>query len=248
MRSFPNTAIAIVASFLLTVPTDATLAQTTNYQIVPHFSTLNRQGGFAGFNDFYLLTGDFDFAVQSTQSASFENSEIWGSLISDQPTIAIVQPIHDWLNFDDLQGTLLPTGAPFDVYQFTGMTYDGSDFTLNAAVVGPWMYFRGDSMAPSGGADFFYYDIQMLARTSAFADPNEDGTVDPADYTLFRDAQDNAGYQIWQDQFGESVPDMAAIDAMMDSALASVVPEPTTALLGLSCVWFFVNRVRRRIV
>jgi hypothetical protein len=109
-------------------------------------------------------------------------------------------------------------------------------------------------MAPPGSADFFEYELRMVARSRPFADFNGDGVVNAADYTVLRnsgglsgagtaDADDvtaGAGYAEWKVQFGETIPDFAAIDATMSAAAAgfgaaSVVPEPTAiglALLG----------------
>lgn len=79
--------------------------------------------------------------------------------------------------------------------------------------------------------------LTTLSTPSLFGDYNEDGTVDAADYTVWRDGEngdvalpnDNglgtpigaAHYELWSDNFGES------------SAPATAVPEPTALLLTL---------------
>jgi len=115
---------------------------------------------------------------------------------------------------------------------------------LLAAVTGPWMYHRGATQQPPDSADYFTYHLQALARSGPFADFNGDGVVDAADYAVLRktggtgsdDLTAGAGFAEWRQQFGESVPDMTAMDAMMSAAMGSsvtvaAVPEPASALL-----------------
>jgi len=243
MQRFTWTAhVTFVVTILAVTTTPA--QTTTNYQIFPQFSTLNRTGGFAGVDEDYLLTGEFDFTPQLSGSAQFEMATIYGSLISDGPAITIVQPIHDRLDIENLEGELLPTAGPFDIFQFQGETFDGSNLVLNATISGPWIFVAGESTPPQGGTDFFNYEIQLLARNGAFADPNNDGTVDAADFTRYQDLNDDAGLELWQSQFGESVPDFGIVD----SPANTMVPEPDAAILGAACLLFFfcVGRCRNR--
>ncbi|MEX2168040.1 MAG: hypothetical protein WD851_01905 [Pirellulales bacterium] len=224
-----------------------------HFQIVPRLSTLGITGGFAGVHERYRLIGEYDFHYGFHHDtiprsfASFENAEVWGSIISDLPTIAIVLDVDERLNLEGLKGEQLPVAAPFDVYKFTGPTSDGSDLTLFAAVRGPWMYVRGGSQPPQGGADFFDYHLRMVARSRPFADFNDDGVVDLADYTVLRDSQASAtasgaiggtGWSDWQSQFGERVPDFGALDDVADAAFAGAasgvaVPELSSVVLML---------------
>ena len=59
-------------------------------------------------------------------------------------------------------------------------------------------------------------------------DFNDDGTVDAADYTVWRDGNSPIdgveGYNIWQANFGASI-------ASSSSATSEAVPEPSTFLL-----------------
>lgn len=226
-----------------------------HFHIVPRLSRLGITGGFAGVNERYRLIGEYDFASGYDHGdpwggfASFENAEVWGSLISDLPTIAIVLDVDERLNLEGLKGERLPVAAPFDVFKFTGQTSDGSDLTLFASVLGPWMYVRGGSFPPQGGADFFDYHLRMVARSRPFADMNDDGVVDLADYTVLRDslggasasaAVDGIGVSEWRTQFGEQVPDFGTVDAIADAAFAksgsgtAAVPEPSAIVLVLA--------------
>ncbi len=227
-----------------------------HYRLVPRLSTLHQTGGIAGFDLRYRLLGKYDFRHGSgwTAEASFENAEVWGSIISDGPTPAFVIDVDEILNLEGLKGEALPVAAPFDVFEFTGETGDGSSVRLLAAVIGPWMYIHGGTQPPEGSADFFEYELRAVARSRPFADFNGDGVVDAADYTVMRDlvalgdvgalagagaaSSDDltagAGYAEWKEQFGESVPNFTAYDAMMNAAAAgsgaastTAAPEPT---------------------
>jgi hypothetical protein len=191
----------------------------------------------------YRLSGEYDFdrGGDFNRMASFENAEVWGSLISDLPTPAVVIDVDEILNLDGLKGTQLPVAGPFDVYRFEGRTADESSVELFATLIGPWMYLRGDTDPPPGSADFFEYQIRALARRGRSADLNEDGVVDSADYVLARDTSGlsgndlarGAGLAEWREQFGETIPDLTEMDAMMGAALASfvsagAVPEPSS--------------------
>lgn len=250
----------------------------TPYRVVPRLSTLGVTGGFAGVHERYRLIGKYDLHTgfhHDTHTtpysfASFENAEIWGSLISDHPTIAIVLDVDEALNLEGLRGEALPVAAPFDVYKFTGKTQEGSHLTLFASLIGPWMYVRGASTPPDGGADFFDYDLRMVAHRRPFADHNGDGRVDAADYVALRDrggmgdhlggagAVSSVAYLDWRDQFGQGIPDFSDIDAMFSSMLASegaastsstLIAEPATLFLsflaaGLFCGFAILRRSR----
>ena len=159
-----------------------------HYRLVPRLSTLHQTGGIAGIDLRYRLLGKYDFRHGTgwTAKAAFENAEIWGSIISDLPTPAYVIDVDQILNLEGLDGKALPVGAPFDVYQFRGLTSDGSSVELFAAVIGPWMYLRGATQPPPGSADYFTYHLRALARSGPFADFNGDGVVDAADYVVLR--------------------------------------------------------------
>lgn len=228
-----------------------------HYKLVPRASVLHQTGGFAGVDQFYRLLGSYDLqrSIGWTGTASFENAEVWGSIISPYPTPAFVLDVDQLLNLESLKGVALPVAAPFDVYEFTGKTNDGSSVRLLGSLIGPWMYLRGGTQPPEGSADFFKYDIRALARSRPFADLNDDGTVDAADYTLLRrsaaavSASDAATISDWTQQFGESLPDLSAYDAMLgaslDSLNSSVVPEPAAcSLLIIGSVAFVVRRKR----
>jgi hypothetical protein len=238
----------------------------THYHIVPRLSTLHQTGGFGGFDWRYRLRGHYDLIrglgwnLDSSDrlgwnpGAKFANAEIWGSLISDHPHPAVVLDVDQVLNLEGLRGEQLPVGAPFDVYQFKGKTEDGSAVNLLAAVIGPWMYLRGGTEPPVGSADFFQYHIRAAARPRPFADFNDDGRVDAADYVLLRKLGSSAGadaatFADWRQQVGEQAPDLGGFDSMLNSAMGSLgppttVPEP--AVVGLATVGGILFACRRQ--
>jgi hypothetical protein len=231
-----------------------------HFRLIPRLSTLRQTGGFAGVDLRYRLTGEYDLrrGTRLNRMAAFENAEVWGSLISDLPTPAVVIDVDEILNLEGLKGTALPVAAPFDIYRFEGLAPDESSVELFAAVLGRWMFIRGGTQPPPGSADFFEYHIRALARSgpAPFADINEDGSVDAADYVAWRDSvrtsgdDGSAGYADWRHQFGEAVPDMAAIDVAMSSAMASFVaaasvPEPTCLNLAIGAGFLIAGRRRR---
>jgi PEP-CTERM motif len=252
-------ACVVVVLTTIGLLTTASRAQTPpefldHYRVLPRLSTLHQTGGIAGFDLRYRLLGKYDFqhGLGWTSTASFDNAEIWGSAISDGPTPAYVIDVDQLLNLEGLKGEALPVGAPFDVYRFRGETANGSAVQLFASVIGPWMYVRGGTLPPPNSADYFQYDVQMVARSRPFADFNDDGVVDAADYTILRNSGDmsgagsaasdsisaGAGYEEWKAQFGETVPDFAAMDATLSAAAAgfgaaSATPEPASLSLVL---------------
>jgi hypothetical protein len=231
-----------------------------HYRVVPQQSTLHQTGGFAGFDSLYRLTGDYGFAHSFSPAigAKFVDANISGIPIPPGPTAAAnVIDVDQLLNLDGLTGKLLPVASAFNVYQFQGHSADGSAVNLYASMLGPWMYLRGGTQPPPGSADYFVYQLRALARKGPFADVNGDGVVDASDYTLLRksgfaggtDAAAGASFADWRQQFGETLPDLNAMDAMITAAAgsgleSSSVPEP--ACLGLAIVAGFLVVGSRR--
>jgi hypothetical protein len=235
-----------------------------HFRLLPRASVLHQTGGIAGVNQRYRLTGEYDFrhGERPLSPASFEDAEIWGSLISDLPTPAYVIDVDEILNINGLEGRLLPSRGPLDLYEFRGETGDGSAIHAHAAVLGRWMYLRGFTEPPPGSADFFEYSFRTLARRGPSADVNDDGIVDAADFVALRDVDGvgkgirsdlaiGAGLSDWRQQFGEATPNLTEMDAMMSSALASFVtmasvPEPASSCLAV-CGAILIAGLRRRL-
>ena len=109
-----------------------------HYRLLPRVSVLHQTGGIAGVSQRYRLTGEYDFrhGLRPLSMAGFENAEIWGSLISDLPTPAVVIDVDEILNLEGLEGRLLPSRGPLDLYEFRGEIGDGSSIHAHAAVLG----------------------------------------------------------------------------------------------------------------
>jgi hypothetical protein len=245
---------ALSLAALLVTGTSAVAEQVDRYRILPRQSGLIQTGGFAGVSNRYRLHGDYDF-VQDWRSdspratAQFDNANVYAPL---GPMLPAFIDVDHLLNLELLRGELLPLGIPTPVYRFTGVINDGepasplesSTIELYAALSGPWMYLWGETTPPPHSADYFSYEIKAVARTGRWADWNDDGVVDAADYTLARDLQTNPlafppdwdeEYAFWRDQFGEKTPDVDAMIASFSAAMATstglTIPEPSCLVL-----------------
>ena len=228
-----------------------------HFHLLPRHSFVRETGGIAGVNNLYRARGEYDFLRlwngTGGFSAKFDNAEIWGSRISDDPVIATVLDVDEVFNLEGLRGELIPTMNPLaDIYRFTGFTgdeRDSSSVDLFAFQRGPWMLLAGSTTAPPGSADFFEYNIKALARTRPWADMNGDDRVNIVDYTHIRDnlGSDMGGVTLadWKEQFGEVPPDMDEMEAELLAAIgsglaaATQIPEPLSIVLvmiGAACL------------
>ncbi|MEN1681395.1 MAG: PEP-CTERM sorting domain-containing protein [Planctomycetota bacterium] len=218
--------------------------QLDRYHIVSRRSTFTQSGGFGGIEQSFPLTGRYGFAQEwrgnprtgLTRTARFVEPDLMAPL---GPMLPAFIDVDDLLNLDNLRSELLPLGAPFDVYRFRGIAADSaaaspleqSTVELFAALQGPWMYLYGRTTPPPSTADRFVYEIQALARTRPWADWNDDGIVDAADYTLMRDSGDYSAemYTDWRSQFGEVEPDFSMLAAAVSASMSTPpIPEPTS--------------------
>lgn len=219
----------------------------TQYHLAPRLSVLTVSGASSVFEQRYRLEGQYDFleewqssATSLQLSARFDNADVIAPLGEMLPAFIDVDSL---LNLEGLRGELLPLGAPFDVYRFTGLASDSaaaspleqSSVELYAAQLGRWMYLYGETTPPSHDPDRPVYGVKAAAFVSPWADMNGDGSVDAADYTLARDG-DPAMVADYVAQYGEVVPDFAAVEAVMASALGVAIPEPATVLLAVIAV------------
>jgi glucose/arabinose dehydrogenase len=161
---------------------------------------------------------------------------------------------------------LVSLGAgEFEVFSST----DGTDWisrsvVTNAALasgpleVGVWAgcYAGGNNSCTSGTARFDWAEIVLGVPAGDF---NEDGTIDAADYVVWRDTAgqpvaawdgadgngdgmvDTADYDVWRTNFGRTIPNFSAAG----SALL-VVPEPANIVAALYAASASALFVRRR--
>lgn len=249
--------------------------RSTHYRFLPRYSVLNESGGIFPRDTDFRVYGEFDFERRfgptdvwpPQYEYKFDDVDAWAS----HPILAYVLPLNQVLNLEGLTGRQLPVASPFDVFKFEGKTQDGSSVDLYATQIGPWLRLRGKTTPPPGSADFFEYKLSAVARQTPFADFNDNDQVDGSDLTRWTggfgtrpggtsslqsgDANgdnlvDGADFLTWQRQLGETPP-IAALDAAMDAALASLtvsvaaVPEPSSlAMLGVGVA--LIAAVRRR--
>lgn len=246
LRSFFLAAafVGFAAAGAVAIPPDSL----QHFHVLPRVSVLHVQGGFIGLDNRFRVQGEYDFLKEWSGgvptdpagvsplrlNARFDNAEIWASPIGGPGDVlpAFVLDVDQILNLEGLRGEPVPSVSLFDVFRFDGRTSDGSRVELFTAQAGPWMYVQGTTTPPPGTADFFEYELRMLARTRPWADLNEDGVVDAADYTVARDL-DPAMLADWREQFGEWEPDMFEMQAAMSAAVsaAQAIPEPGSLLL-----------------
>jgi hypothetical protein len=250
-------ALTLSLAVLSTTVQSYAAAYVESYRILPRKSELIQTGGFAGVSNQYRLHGDYDFVqalpydlpVGARPTAQFDDANVYAPL---GPMLPAFIDVDHLLNLELLRGELLPLGIPTPVYRFTGVINDGdpasplesSTIELYAALSGPWMYLWGETTPRPWTADYFSYEIKAVARTGRWADWNDDGVVDAADYTVARDMQSNLAalapdwdgeYALWRDQFGEKTPDVDAMIASFSAAMATstalTIPEPSCLVL-----------------
>ncbi len=73
---------------------------------------------------------------------------------------------------------------------------------------------------------YFALDDVLLIPTALAGDFNSDGTVDAADYTVWRDTPSVGAYEAWRSNYGKSLTPVPAV-------AGDAVPEPTAAWLCL---------------
>jgi hypothetical protein len=155
------------------------------------------------------------------------------------------------VSLDDLEFLRLVNNGNGKFEIFTSI--DGVDWTSRTVVtnealasgmleVGLWAGTYGGGIS-TGNAQFDWAEIVLGVPAGDF---NEDGTIDAADYTVWRDALgqsvtawsgadgngdglvDGADYDIWQQNYGKMIPDLGGAGG------AAAVPEPNCWALIVS--------------
>jgi hypothetical protein len=223
------------------------------YRFLDAFSQLRATGGIAGIDVTYDVSGTFDLItgweyrldpppLSLHAYARFDQVDAWAShpLLDGLPL-----NLDRVLNLTGLRGELLPVGAPFDVYEFTGKTEDGSAVRLLGRLLGQWLALDGQTTPPPGSADFLAYELRSWARLRPYADFDGDGSVGDRDFSVWEQhfgavlppasgspwiwgdadedgAVDGADLLLWQRQYGETPPVFVPLTA------SQAVPEPAT--------------------
>ncbi len=199
-------------------------------------------------------TLDLSPAIDPVTLLPFANPSIFIIDPSNDPTWGGTTALDFSINFTGSTGTMrvgadgmvMPTyntaddplnpGNPIG-YEWNAMSYQemwdlgllqaNGQSGLTSAVMTDFFTVTGSS----GAAD---YTLTVGATPGVIGDYNGNGTVDAADYTVWRDGNspDNsvAGYDTWVANFGNT------------ASVATSVPEPSTALMLLLCTVSFAVR------
>jgi hypothetical protein len=227
----------------------------TNYRFIPSRSTLEVNGASTGMLEpifhargtFGIVTG-FEDGVSCTAIgcppppthipfADFVDVNAW--LIPDSP-LTYVLNLDRTLNLSGLDGTFGNLGR--DHLFFKGKDGKGRPFHLEALVRGPLIHLLGES--GPGCCDIDHYIFDALAYRRPHPDMNLDGTVDAADYVMWRktidaaaaglgigDGTDVVDFNVWRASFGE-VTDFSVF--ANDGLSSGTVPEPATVALWIT--------------
>jgi hypothetical protein len=247
-----------------------------SYRFIPSRSTLVVNGSSTGsFEETFHASGTFGIvtgfrdgfsctAIGCPPSpthvpyAQFVNVESW--LIPDSP-LTYVLDLDETLNLSGLEGTFGNVG-PNRLY-FKGDDGKGRPFHLEATIRGPLVRLVGESGPGCCNVDHYLFDA--LAYLWPHPDFNLDGTVDAADYVVWRKSLDQAladldapggdngaaalgDFGLWRANFGTVTDFNAFADAAMGSDAATgpgAVPEPATVgqfLLAILMLTMYVGR------
>jgi Dockerin type I domain len=215
----------------------STVDVTTSTGVEMPLNILGRFGLETGYNyDTSGPTGDTPTLVPYAQFTDV-------NAILFDPRRASPLPSPGWdldetLNLSGLTGTF---SVPDDLY-FLGADGQGQALLLEAALSGPLLHLTGGTIDPC--CNFDRYAVDAWAHQLPWADFNGDGSVDDADFTVWRenfgksvsagaegDANGDgvvnaADYTIWRDEVGQS--DGMAAGLVLGSV---AVPEPASMVL-----------------
>jgi hypothetical protein len=103
--------------------------------------------------------------------------------------------------------------------------------------------FLFSTPATAGGGDHIYVVSRTGASNGIPGDYNNDGTVDAADYVVWRKSPntygDSGGYNVWQMNFGRNAGNGSG------STVNAAVPEPAILVLMIFALVAFVQRLSR---
>jgi hypothetical protein len=169
---------------LITQAKDITSAPsgTNTYVFMRDQSTVVQTGGIAGIQETYYIEGDFQLSVNSIlQTARFVR--VHGTATEDSPPGQSVD-LDDVLNLTGLVGVVQPD----DSIRFEGKAADTSDFVLTLTFENDLVYLKGQTTPPAGGADFFIYTLDAVARRKYGGGTGESGLP----YLIYTAEQMNA--------------------------------------------------------
>ena len=154
-----------------------------------------------------------------TLQIEFE-ADAWDSTISFAQGIPVALGGTLELGFADGMSLAGQVGRTFDLFDWTDVTPTGA-FTVSS----PYTWDLADLYTTG--------EVTLLAIPGLPGDFNQDGSVDAADYVVWRKgAYTQADYQVWRAHFGQTAFSGTAIPSA--GSLSAAVPEPPTVLLFLA--------------
>ncbi len=238
----------------------ALVRQNSGPLLAAHLASSNRTLGLefrdaAGVNqfDFALLGSQDQFAIRSQADGAGDDVSA-GGFAADTTYLLIGKITGNGTGANTLQATLLDgtaTVGNFTSAAFPWMLTAHSSADFNPTIsqlawISPYVAnYTVSNVWIGGAADFF-------TPPSAYGDFNEDGVVDAADYTVWRNSLgqsgsglaadgngdshvDNADYDLWKLHFGETLASGAGGASLGDVA----APEPTSCFLALAAMLAF---------
>ncbi|MEX2168078.1 MAG: hypothetical protein WD851_02105 [Pirellulales bacterium] len=177
---------------------------------------------------------DYDVKVWSYDPAQF---------FSSTPTV--------WTGVGNTSGT---TGNITNFAEPRPMTLDDYSATIRVSSTTSTLEIFGTTTSGFGGTRLNAFELHSVSAAALAGDYNGNGTVDAADYTVWRDTLDSttnlaadgsgnnvvdqADYDVWKQHFGES--------GAGSSLGGSAVPEPASLVLLLSIALLATRQVFRR--
>jgi hypothetical protein len=212
---------------------------------------VNGAGSFSGnvkFNGSYSpgnspaavsLAGDTTFGPSSrldlelggtTEGSGYDHLDVDGQLT-----------LSGTLNLSLINGFQPAAGQSFDLLDFDAASLSGAFSAISLPTLASGLMWNASQLTTSG-----------LVSVALAGDYNNDGLVNAADYTVYRDTLNTSGVALAADGSGNGVIDATDYDvwrnhygSTANQAEIAPVPEPTTGVAAIA-VWLFGTLVRRR--
>jgi uncharacterized protein YjbI with pentapeptide repeats len=173
------------------------------------------------------ITDGVSMAEGSTLTLRFE-TDSWDSVISFVPNRPIELAGALELTFAAGVDPATQVGRTLRVFDWTGVSPIGE-----FEILSPYVWDT-DKLYSTG-------EVTLMAIPALPGDFNQDGSVDAADYVVWRKGLGTIyiqeDYNIWRANFGERIPASGAIRSFSDATeLLSAVPEPETPSIVLIVV------------
>lgn len=151
-------AVSLIGSDIATRADEIDAGRMSVYVFVPDQSRIVQTGGIAGVNWSYAVEGQFQLSIDSEAgTARFTRFET-RAVSSDQPGQAL-DP-NSVFNSTGLSGIVIDANT----IEFGGSASDGSDVLIALAFEADSVHLTGQTIPPTGSADFFLFTLDAVAR------------------------------------------------------------------------------------